>query len=228
MSCDPFSPNFIEVWGHVTTNGQSVNMSWDFRPGINSVWILLSCLCWEPSLTRGWVCLLSVTVSNNCPSSRCFRLFFFFFILYATRFICIKYLQGLVSPGSVQQIMLHHLYIQVYLVCRSWTNIHPDLALRPMRSIVLQSKRYETEEGSGLPVSHVLQHPGLLPWLEYAGWRGEKNGTWKWLDCLQRSWGRCVLEGVKAKDWTKWVNKIERIPEGVCVDDDSPDEKCDG
>jgi hypothetical protein len=41
----------------------------DLRPDINSVWILLCCLCWAPSLTRGRVCLLSVTVSNNYPSS---------------------------------------------------------------------------------------------------------------------------------------------------------------
>jgi hypothetical protein len=42
---------------------------WDLRPDINSVWNLLSCLCGAPSLTRGRVCLLSVTVSSNCPSS---------------------------------------------------------------------------------------------------------------------------------------------------------------
>jgi hypothetical protein len=37
----------------------------DLRPDINSVWISLCCLCCAPSLTRGWICVLSVTVINN-------------------------------------------------------------------------------------------------------------------------------------------------------------------
>jgi hypothetical protein len=52
---------------------------WDLRPDINSVWISLCCLCWAPSLTRGRVCLLSATVSNNCPSPNFFLLFLFVF-----------------------------------------------------------------------------------------------------------------------------------------------------
>jgi hypothetical protein len=50
------------------TDGQS-SPPWDLRPDTNSVWILLCCLCWAHSLTRGRVCLLSVTVIVNCPSS---------------------------------------------------------------------------------------------------------------------------------------------------------------
>jgi hypothetical protein len=104
-------------WGYVTTYGQSVSQyvlvssrPWDLRPDINSVRILLSCLCGAPSLTRGQVCLLSDTVSNNCPlSSFIFFCFFFLSILHVTRFMYIQYMQGLVSPGSVQQIMPHHL-----------------------------------------------------------------------------------------------------------------------
>jgi hypothetical protein len=42
---------------------------WDLRPNINSVWNLLTCLPEAPSLTRGRVCLLPVTVGSNCPSS---------------------------------------------------------------------------------------------------------------------------------------------------------------
>jgi hypothetical protein len=43
---------------------------WDLRPDITScrnvaVWNLRSCFCGAPSLTRGRVCLLSVTVSNK-------------------------------------------------------------------------------------------------------------------------------------------------------------------
>jgi hypothetical protein len=39
---------------------------WYLRPDINSVWKLLYCLCGAPSLTRGRVCPLSVTVSSIC------------------------------------------------------------------------------------------------------------------------------------------------------------------
>jgi hypothetical protein len=45
---------------------------WDLQPDINSVSNLLSCLCRAPPLMRGQVCLLSVTVSSNCPSSSFF------------------------------------------------------------------------------------------------------------------------------------------------------------
>jgi hypothetical protein len=38
---------------------------WDLRPDISSVWNLLSCFCGTPSLTRCWVCLMSVTASIN-------------------------------------------------------------------------------------------------------------------------------------------------------------------
>jgi hypothetical protein len=54
------------------------------RPHINSIWILLSCLCGAPSLTRGRVCLLSITVSNNCPPSSFFLHFLFLSILHVT------------------------------------------------------------------------------------------------------------------------------------------------
>jgi hypothetical protein len=60
---------------------------WDLRPDINSVWISLCCLCWAPSLTRGRVCLLSVAVSNNCPSSSFF--FYFFPPFYTSHILCI-------------------------------------------------------------------------------------------------------------------------------------------
>jgi hypothetical protein len=46
-------------------------------PDINSVWKLLSCLCGAPSLKRGRVCLLSVTVSSNYPLSSLFFCLFF-------------------------------------------------------------------------------------------------------------------------------------------------------
>jgi hypothetical protein len=54
---------------HVTTDGQSVSMSWcqvhseTCDQILFSVWNLLCCLCGAPSLTRGRVCLLSVTVT---------------------------------------------------------------------------------------------------------------------------------------------------------------------
>jgi hypothetical protein len=58
------------------------------RPDINFVWILLCCLCWAPSLTRGRVCLLSGTVSNNCPSSS-FIFFLFSPTFYTSHILCI-------------------------------------------------------------------------------------------------------------------------------------------
>jgi hypothetical protein len=40
---------------------------WDLGPDIRYLWKFLSCLCGAPSLTRGRICLLSVTVSSICP-----------------------------------------------------------------------------------------------------------------------------------------------------------------
>jgi hypothetical protein len=63
------SVNF-QSQSHVTTAGQSVSMSWcQVHSGtcdqiLFSVWKLLCSLCVAPSLTRGRVCLLSVTVSS--------------------------------------------------------------------------------------------------------------------------------------------------------------------
>jgi hypothetical protein len=91
---------------HVTTDGQSVSQSvsqyvlvssplWDLRPDINSVWNLLSCLCGAPSLTRGRVCLLSVTVSSICPltSFSCI-----FCILYVMHVLCIYNIYKVCQP----------------------------------------------------------------------------------------------------------------------------------
>jgi hypothetical protein len=111
----PTDSEFHELRSEVTlrlTVGQSVCLGveplWDLQPDINSVGILLCCLCWAPSLTRGRVCLLSATVSNNCLLS-IFLFWFFPPILHVIYFMYIQYTQGLVSPGSVQQILLHHL-----------------------------------------------------------------------------------------------------------------------
>jgi hypothetical protein len=55
---------------HVTTDGQSVSMSWcqvhseTCGQILFSVWNLLCCLCGAPSLTRGRVCLMPVSVSS--------------------------------------------------------------------------------------------------------------------------------------------------------------------
>jgi hypothetical protein len=72
--------------------------------------LILSEFCCRVSvgrpLTRGRVCLLSITVSSNFPRSSFF--FHFFFLFYTSQYI--QYMQGLVSPGSVQQIMLRHLW----------------------------------------------------------------------------------------------------------------------
>jgi hypothetical protein len=96
-------------WWSVSQYGLVTSPLWDLWPDINFVWNLLSCLCRAPWLMRSPVNLLSVTVSGNCPSSS----FFFLFpsVFHVTRFIHIQYVQGLVSPGSVQQIMLLHLWL---------------------------------------------------------------------------------------------------------------------
>jgi hypothetical protein len=64
-------------WRSVSQYVLGSSPPWDLRPDINFVWILLRCLCWAPSLTRGWVCLSSVTVSINCPSWSFFLSFVF-------------------------------------------------------------------------------------------------------------------------------------------------------
>jgi hypothetical protein len=65
-------------WSRITADSQSVSQSvsvsvssplWDMRSDTNFAWNLLSCLCGAPSVTRGRVCLLPVTVSSNCSLS---------------------------------------------------------------------------------------------------------------------------------------------------------------
>jgi hypothetical protein len=64
----PVSP--CQSQSHVTSDGQSVSMSWcQVHSGtcdqiLFSVWNLLCCLCGAPSLMRRWVYLLSVSVSS--------------------------------------------------------------------------------------------------------------------------------------------------------------------
>jgi hypothetical protein len=56
---------------HIATDGQSVSLSWYRAPSgahdqiFVTVWQFLLCLWGGPSLTRGWVCLLSESVSSN-------------------------------------------------------------------------------------------------------------------------------------------------------------------
>jgi hypothetical protein len=86
------------------TVGQSVSKSrcWTHLGTCDQILILSEFCC--------AVFVLSVTVSNNCPSpSFLFFSFVFSPILQLTHFMYIQYMQGLVSPGSVQQIMAHHL-----------------------------------------------------------------------------------------------------------------------
>jgi hypothetical protein len=75
-------------WRSVSQYVLASSPPWDLRPDINSVWILLSCLFWAPFLTRGRVCLFSVTVSNDCRPSRLFsfhltRHTFYLYTVYA-------------------------------------------------------------------------------------------------------------------------------------------------
>jgi hypothetical protein len=70
--CTPISRNChvrSRSQNNVTTDGQPASMSWcQIQSGtcdqiLFSVWKLLFCLCGAPSLTRGRICLLLVTVN---------------------------------------------------------------------------------------------------------------------------------------------------------------------
>jgi hypothetical protein len=82
---------------------------WILWPDINSVWKLLSRLCGSRSLKKGRLCLLSVLVSSICSLTSILLRFFVCFTCH-TCFMYIQYTcKAFVSPGSVQQIMPHHL-----------------------------------------------------------------------------------------------------------------------
>jgi hypothetical protein len=109
-------PFWREVWGHVKTGGQSVSMSWR--------WAHLG-TCYQILILSEFCCVVFVgrplwreVGSVSCQSLSAIIvhrqvLFYFIFvcffpILLVTHVMYIQYMQGLVSPGSVQQIMLHH------------------------------------------------------------------------------------------------------------------------
>jgi hypothetical protein len=116
-------PDPIASWGRVisglwsrsyfTTDGQSVSQYvlassplWD----LDQILILSKCCC----LVSVGLPLWREVVSTSCqsPSANIVhrQVFFVHFPpFYVTRFMRIKCVQGLVNPGSVQQIMLHHL-----------------------------------------------------------------------------------------------------------------------
>jgi hypothetical protein len=88
-----------------------VSQSWCWAPfWINdqillTVWQLLSCHCEVPSLTRGQVCLLSVTVYRNMSAVILYNIFIFY-MLYMLITVCTYYIyKASVSPGSGSQIM---------------------------------------------------------------------------------------------------------------------------
>jgi hypothetical protein len=59
------------ILSHIATDGQSVCLTWCRAPSVVhdqilvTVWQFLFCPWGAPSLTRGWVCLLSESVSSN-------------------------------------------------------------------------------------------------------------------------------------------------------------------
>jgi hypothetical protein len=106
------SKSKVKSQSNVTTDGQSVSMSWcrvhcgTCDSILLSVWKLLCYLCGAPSLTRDRVCPLLVTVTVFSPLSK----FNIIFILQITHVLCIYSIyKASVNPGSVQQIMPHHL-----------------------------------------------------------------------------------------------------------------------
>jgi hypothetical protein len=101
-------------WSHDTTDGQSVSMSWRRSQfGTCNQILVLSEFCCLVSVGRPvWREVGSVScqsLSAILVHLQVFFVFLFISILHATRFMYIQYMQGLVSPGSVQQLMLHHL-----------------------------------------------------------------------------------------------------------------------
>jgi hypothetical protein len=108
-------------WRSVSQYVLASSPSWDLRPVINSVWILLSCLCWAPFLTRGRVCLLSVTVSNNCPSSSFtfFGLLLSFFFSHFTRHTFYVY-TIYVRPSQPRLNTADHIPSSVAYTTRYW------------------------------------------------------------------------------------------------------------
>jgi hypothetical protein len=72
--CAPVRRDASQSQSHIATDGQSVCLSWCRAPaGAHDqifllVWKLLSCPCGAPSLTRGRVCHLSITVGSISPS----------------------------------------------------------------------------------------------------------------------------------------------------------------
>jgi hypothetical protein len=101
---------------HITTDDQSVSMSWcqaqcgTFDQRFFSGSKLRSCLCGAPSLTRGLVCRLPVLV-NTVHSSQSV-ITYIIYILCHTHFSDLQYIQASFSPGFLQQIMLYlHLLV---------------------------------------------------------------------------------------------------------------------
>jgi hypothetical protein len=116
-----FSCGWIEVWGYVTTDGQSVSqsvsMSWRrAHLGTCDQTLILSEFCCVVYVGRplwrevGSVSYQSLSAIIDHRQDLCFSSIFPPPpILHVTHFMYIQYMQGLVSPGSVQQIMFHHL-----------------------------------------------------------------------------------------------------------------------
>jgi hypothetical protein len=88
---------------HIATDGQSVCLSWCRAPSgahdqiLVTVWQCLFCPWGAPSLTRGWVCLLSECVSSNTSIVRTYSyIHFTYFTWYDTH---IQYIQDLCQSG---------------------------------------------------------------------------------------------------------------------------------
>jgi hypothetical protein len=101
---------------HITTDGQSVSMSWcQAQSGtfdqkyFFSFSKLRSCLCGEPSLTRGRVCHLSVLVNTVYSTQSVIT--YIIYILCHTHFSDLQYIQASFSPCFVQQIMPYLLLV---------------------------------------------------------------------------------------------------------------------
>jgi hypothetical protein len=108
-STDPHSPSdfLSQSQSHITTDGQSVCLSWCRAPSgahnqiLVTICQLLSCPLGAPSLTRGRVCHVLGSVDSNKSIIRIYK------YLHFTCFTLQEYIiyKASVSPGKVQQIM---------------------------------------------------------------------------------------------------------------------------
>jgi hypothetical protein len=135
---------------------------YDWR-SVRPSWCRAHCATFDQILILSEICCLSlslsVTVSSNCPSSL-FVLFFFFILffsptLHVTCFMhIVQYMQGLVSPGSVQRSC-----------CHFYRSSHYKSSLNTWTVVRLTATKFEPHLPyiADISISMILYDFSLLP-----------------------------------------------------------------